>query len=103
MAIVFLLSASLAISPTPQKHRLDIEGLEALLEDNTGRVLFVNLWATWCAPCREEFPDIVRLSKVYDAADVGFIGISVDDLDEWESKIEPFLPQPSAANLLSNL
>ncbi len=44
---------------------------------NDGRPVFLNLWASWCFPCREEMPAIDRAAKVH--TDVAFIGISIQD------------------------
>ncbi len=47
-----------------------------------GKVLVVNFWATWCAPCREEIPLFVKMQQKYIAKDVQFIGISIDQPDK---------------------
>ena len=60
-----------------------------------GKILFINTWATWCLPCKEEFPDLVKLAKNYQNSDVVIIGISVDYPDELESKVIPFLRSQS--------
>lgn len=70
---------------------LDADGFHALINQHRGKVLFINIWATWCLPCKEEFPDLVRLQRYYADSDVVFIGISVDFPDEVESKVKPFL------------
>lgn len=70
---------------------LDADRFQALLDQYKGKVLFINTWATWCVPCKEEFPDLVRLQDHYKDDDVVFIGISVDFPDEIESKVKPFL------------
>lgn len=70
---------------------LDREGLRRLVTERNGRILFMNVWATWCAPCVEEFPDLVKLSRAYTENDVEVVGISVDYVDEIETKIVPFL------------
>lgn len=44
-----------------------------------GRVLFVNFWATWCAPCVEEMPTIVDLADSLIEEDISFLLISIDD------------------------
>lgn len=62
-----------------------------LLKNQKGRVVLLNVWATWCKPCREEFPDLVRLQEYYRDKDVRVITISADYPDEIESKILPFL------------
>ena len=63
--------------------------LTKIIKERKGKVLFLNLWATWCVPCREEFPSIVKLAGEF--KDVEFIGISVDFPEEVKSKIIPFL------------
>jgi thiol-disulfide isomerase/thioredoxin len=70
---------------------IDESGLKQLIAQRNGKILFLNVWATWCVPCREEFPDLVRLAEHYKNADVEFVGLSVDYPDEIESKIIPFL------------
>lgn len=72
---------------------LDMESLDHLLNNRNGKVLFLNIWATWCIPCREEFPDIIKLVKEFRDEDVEFVGISVDYPDEIESKINPFIKE----------
>lgn len=62
-----------------------------LLKFQKGRVVLLNVWATWCKPCREEFPDLVRLQEYYKGKDVSIITISADYPDEIDSKILPFL------------
>jgi thiol-disulfide isomerase/thioredoxin len=47
-----------------------------------GKVLVVNFWATWCAPCREEMPDFVRAQKEYGAKGLQIVGIAVDNADK---------------------
>ncbi len=46
-----------------------------------GKILVINFWATWCAPCREEMPYFSRLSKEYAGKGVQFVGISADPPD----------------------
>ncbi|HXM77534.1 MAG TPA: TlpA disulfide reductase family protein, partial [Thermoanaerobaculia bacterium] len=50
-------------SPSSISGELDSAGLRELLAAQKGRVVLVNFWATWCVPCREEFPDLVRLQR----------------------------------------
>lgn len=59
-----------------------LDGSPQTLAGYRGRVLVVNYWATWCAPCREEIPLFVRLQREYEAKNVQFIGISVDQVDK---------------------
>lgn len=56
----------------------DGEGKALKLSDWRGRVILVNLWATWCAPCRKEMPDLAELQKELGSADFEVVAISVD-------------------------
>src|SRR5581483_7465923 len=44
-----------------------------------GKILVVNFWATWCAPCREEIPVFIRFQDRYAARGLQFVGVAVDD------------------------
>ncbi|HYX21904.1 MAG TPA: TlpA disulfide reductase family protein [Thermoanaerobaculia bacterium] len=69
---------------------LDAKGLAAAVAAQHGKVVVLNFWATWCVPCREEFPDLVRLEKTYRARGVSVLGVSID-LPKDMPKIEKFL------------
>lgn len=60
----------------------DMNGKDVALSDFAGKPLVVNLWATWCGPCRVEMPQLVELSEKYKARGVAIIGISIDDSPE---------------------
>jgi thiol-disulfide isomerase/thioredoxin len=51
------------------------------LSDYSGKVLLVNLWATWCGPCRLETPELVKLHKEYQARGVEMVGLSTENPD----------------------
>lgn len=70
---------------------IDEKGFRQLVTERKGKALFVNLWATWCKPCEEEFPDIVKLSNELAGPNIEFVAISLDYPDEVDSKIIPFL------------
>lgn len=56
----------------------DVKGETRRLGDWRGRVLIVNYWATWCAPCREEIPVFVKLQERYGDRGLQFVGIAID-------------------------
>lgn len=64
----------------------DLEGRAQKLEEWRGKVLVVNFWATWCAPCREEIPVFVKLQEKYGRQGLQFVGIAIDQV----SKVQPF-------------
>jgi thiol-disulfide isomerase/thioredoxin len=51
-----------------------------------GRMVVLNVWATWCPPCRKEMPDLERLSKILDPARFTVIGLSTDH-DRWAAEV----------------
>ncbi len=56
----------------------DASGKEMKLSQWRGRVVLVNLWATWCAPCRKEMPALAELQKQLGSADFEVVAISID-------------------------
>ena len=56
-----------------------LEGGTATLAQWKGKVLVVNFWATWCAPCRKEIPDFVQLQSELGAKGLQFVGIAIDE------------------------
>jgi thiol-disulfide isomerase/thioredoxin len=83
-----------AIPPEPAPPveivNLDEDGWARLRARQRGRILLVNFWATWCEPCREEFPSLVRLHQTYHARGLSVVAISMDE-PESVSAIEQFL------------
>ncbi len=55
------------------------EGQPIRLSDYDGRIVVLNLWATWCPPCRDEVPALIRLQEEYGEAGVQVIGVSLDE------------------------
>ncbi len=70
-------------------EEIDIDKINKIIQNRDGKPLLINIWATWCMPCREEFPDLVKVSEKFKGK-VDVIGISVDFPDEINSKILPF-------------
>ena len=60
----------------------DLEGIVRTPEDWSGRVLVVNFWATWCAPCQKEMPSFNRLQKKYGSQGLQFVGIALDEANK---------------------
>lgn len=55
-----------------------LDGSEHSLSELRGHIVFVNFWATWCAPCREEAPSLDRLYRRFDGEDFEVLAVSID-------------------------
>ena len=74
---------------------IDATNVAALARNNTKKLRLINVWATWCAPCVEEFPGIVSISHRFANRDFEVITISVDDPRD-EAKVKQFLDKEHA-------
>ena len=63
----------------PSFRLRDVKGNEVQLQNLKGKKLFVNLWASWCPPCKREMPSIEKLYQSLDTAKVQFVLLSLDD------------------------
>lgn len=61
------------------------------LADYSGKVLLINLWATWCGPCRIETPELVKLHKEFQSRGVEMIGLSTEDPDASAQSVTDFV------------
>jgi thiol-disulfide isomerase/thioredoxin len=55
------------------------DDLSRLRRNGTGKLVMVNFWATWCAPCASEFPDLETTYRIYKARNLEFVAVSVND------------------------
>ena len=65
-------------TPAPALSFEDATGNPLALEDFRGQVVVLNLWATWCAPCRHEMPSLDRLQAEHGGADLHVVALSLD-------------------------
>jgi peroxiredoxin len=87
--------------PVPLE-KIDATGIKALRQNTTGKTLLVNFWATWCAPCTEEFPDLQNTYRMYRKRPFELVTVSINYPDE-EAAVRRFLERQHASsrNLLS--
>ncbi|HEY7165138.1 MAG TPA: TlpA disulfide reductase family protein [Candidatus Binatia bacterium] len=67
------------IGPTPDFSILNTEGKKVSLKDFRGKTVFLNFWATWCVPCREEMPAMEKLYQEYKDKNFVVFAINVKD------------------------
>jgi thiol-disulfide isomerase/thioredoxin len=70
---------------------IDTEALKTLLTQQRQRPLLVNFWATFCDPCRDEFPDLVKIDKDFRPQALEFVTVSLDDMSEINTTVPQFL------------
>jgi thiol-disulfide isomerase/thioredoxin len=75
--------------PAPDATCFDATGKTYRLSDFKGKLLYIDVWATWCGPCKREIPSLKELEEAYHGKDVQFISISTDqDPKAWEQFIQ---------------
>lgn len=83
LAGLLLLAISALAAPqakAPQDPELiDIQGYQKLLEKYRGKPLLVTFWATWCEPCRDEYPMMNELAKEYGPKGLQVVGVDLDE------------------------
>ncbi|MDE2093146.1 MAG: TlpA family protein disulfide reductase [Burkholderiales bacterium] len=73
---------ALAVAPAsiaPDFTLRTLNGPNLRLQEQRGRVVMINFWATWCGPCRQEMPHLNRLYQKYKASGFVLLGVNVDD------------------------
>jgi thiol-disulfide isomerase/thioredoxin len=94
ICVCFAASYSSAQTPAPKTTQIDILALKRLVRPN-GKPLLVNFWATWCDPCREEYPDLVKIDQEY-RGKIDFITVSLDELSDKDTAVPKFLTDMKA-------
>jgi len=74
--------------------QIDIAALKQLMKPN-GKPRLVNFWATWCGPCREEYPDLVKIDEQY-RGKIDFLTVSLDELADMDTAVPKFLAEMKA-------
>ena len=74
----------------PEYQATTLDGQTVSLSDYRGKVILINLWATWCEPCIEEMPLLEDLYQKFSQTDFEIIGVSIDE-SGYENQIHRFL------------
>ena len=103
VVIVFcVLFASLAAPAQKKKYSdaktpkivvepINTDALKTLLTQQRQQPLLVNFWATFCDPCRDEFPDLVKIDKDFRPQSLEFVTVSLDDVSDIKTSVPEFL------------
>lgn len=71
--------ASQQAKPPADPRLIDAQGLQKVLQQYRGKPVLLNFWATWCEPCRDEYPMLNELAKQYGPQGLQIVGVSMDD------------------------
>jgi len=77
-AVALALAGCAARAPEPSFEPADAERVMAAVREPGARAVLVNVWATWCAPCRAEFPDLIRVAKELRGQGLRVVLVSAD-------------------------
>lgn len=76
-------------NPSPELIATDINGVQKSLADYAGKYVYIDIWATWCVPCRREIPYMEKLEEKYKDKNIYFISLSCDQNKEaWKKNLE---------------
>ena len=64
--------------PSPKFNYPDVNGNTVSLDDLKGKYVYVDVWATWCGPCKKEIPYLKELDEEYDGKDLAIVSLSID-------------------------
>jgi thiol-disulfide isomerase/thioredoxin len=84
------IQAILPGKPSPKFDYPDINGQNVKLDDLKGKLVYVDVWATWCGPCIQEIPSLKKLEGDFHGKNVEFVSISIDvkkDFEKWKKMV----------------
>lgn len=78
-------------------ENIDTSGIKELVRNKSDKLRLINVWATWCGPCVQEFPDFIVLDRIYRSRQFEFISINADKLSRKDNVLK-FLQKNEASN-----
>ncbi len=78
-------------STSPTFDYVNYAGGKTKLEDLRGKYVYIDVWATWCGPCRGEIPHLAKVEEKYKGKNIAFVSISVDvdkDFEKWKTFVK---------------
>jgi len=91
-------SVKTATSQPLKPLEIDLDGLKKILQrdKSSPHPLLLNFWATWCDPCREEFPDLLKIESDYRKRNLDFVAVSFDFSEDVQTAVPDFFRQVKA-------
>ena len=80
-----------------QVENIDTSGIKELIRNKSDKLRLINVWASWCGPCVQEFPDFVIIDRIYRSREFEFVSINADKLSRKDYVLK-FLQKNEASN-----
>lgn len=71
-------------TPSPKFNYPNTDGENISLDDLKGKYIYVDVWATWCGPCKQEIPFLKELNAEFQNKNINFVGLSIDKIEDKE-------------------
>jgi thiol-disulfide isomerase/thioredoxin len=78
-------------------ENIDTSGIKELIRNKSDKLRLINVWASWCGPCVQEFPDLVIIDRIYRSREFEFVSINADKLSRKDNVLK-FLQKNEASN-----
>jgi len=77
-------------------NEIDVKGIKTLIKNDSPNLRLINIWASWCGPCVVEYPELVKLQRIYGARNFEFVSISADKISN-KNTVHKFLKRNNSA------
>ena len=102
ISICFLLIISFS-SLAQSVEVINVENMESIIHEKTGKTRVINFWATWCKPCIEELPYFEAVNQDPDFDDIEIVLISLDFVEDLNTKVRNYIEKKSITSTVKLL
>lgn len=103
LIILTFLSLISFLAPAQSVEVINVEDMERIIHENTGKTRVINFWATWCKPCIEELPYFEAVNQSPEFEEVEIILISLDFAEDLDTKVKKYIEKKSIASTVKLL